>query len=170
MDYKWIGSILVIAGCGGFGFAIASGYRREESLLKQLILVLQFMENELQYRLTPLPELCHQAGKEISGPLRDVFRNLGRELDWQISPDVCSCMSAALKKSSDLPVRFRKHLLQLGNSLGRFDLPGQLRGLHAIEVSCEEELCNLRNNRDVRLRSYQTLGLCAGIAIVILFI
>lgn len=169
MSYKWIGALLVIAGCGGFGFSVAAGYRRQEHFLRQLIQSLQFMQNELQYHLTPLPELCRQAGKETSGTLRNVFLNLARELDWQTSPDVKSCMSEAIQKSGELPRSFRKHLLQLGHSLGRFDLPGQVQGLQAVMAACEEELNAFRNNREPRLRSYQTLGLCAGAALAILF-
>ena len=55
MNYRWIGAVLVIAGCGGFGFSIAAGYKREESTLRQLIQALNTMEWELSYRLTPLP-------------------------------------------------------------------------------------------------------------------
>ena len=31
MRYKWIGALLIIAGCSGSGFAIAAGKRKEES-------------------------------------------------------------------------------------------------------------------------------------------
>lgn len=169
MNYKWIGAVLVIVGCGGFGFSLASAHRRKEQLLRQLIRALQYMECELQYRLTPLPDLCRQTGKEANGALREIFLNLARELDWQVSPDAYSCMIAALKKSHELPGNLKKLFLQLGRSLGRFDLHGQLLGLEAVRNACEKELEVLNKNRDARLRSYQTLGLCAGAALAILF-
>ena len=61
-------------------------------------------------------------------------------------------------------------LSELGESLGRFDLPGQLKGLEAVRRKCLMELEALGRNRTERLRCYQTLGLCAGAALVILFI
>lgn len=170
MSYKWIGAILIIAGCGGFGFSIAAVHRRVEKLLRQLQQILQYMECELQYRLTPLPELCRQAGQEVNGILREIFTALSKELDSQIAPDACSCMSTALKKNPDLPVNLKRILLQLGHTLGCFDLPGQLAGLQSAKASCSSELTKLEKNRDVRLRSYQTLGLCAGAALAILFL
>ena len=160
MSYRWFGAALVIAGCGGFGFSIASGYKREEGILRQLLRVLNYMEWELQYRLTPLPELCRQAGKETRGTLREVFFNLARELEWQ----------TALKRSHELPRRIRGIMKQLGHTLGRFDLPGQKQGLEEVKEACRMELEALGKNRETRLRSYGTLGLCAGAALAILFL
>ena len=170
MGYKWIGAILIMASCSGCGFAIAAGKRREEQLLYQLMEILQFLEADLQYRLTPLPELCRMAAGETKGILRAVFLNLYRELKWQKLPDAGSCMYAAIQRSGEIPPRVRRLLVQLGHTLGKFDLPGQLKGLEAVRQSCTSELNSLLQNREVRLRSYQTLGLCAGAALAVLFI
>lgn len=170
MSYKWIGAVLIIMGCGGFGFSIAAAQLREEQTLRQLICALDLMECELQYRLTPLPDLCRQAGKDAKGCIRDVFLALSAELEAQVAPDVASCMSAALSAAGDLPKHTREALELLGNSLGRFDLPGQLKGLDAVRAACRRQLETLTTNKEPRLRSYQTLGVCAGAAIAILFI
>lgn len=170
MGYKWIGAILIIASCSGCGFAIAAGKRREESLICQLMGILQFMETELQYRLTPLPELCRMAAGEAKGVLRIVFLNLYRELSWQKLPDAGSCMYVAIQRSGEIPPRVRRLLVQLGHTLGRFDLPGQLQGIQSIRKRCEDSLGSIRKNRDERLRSYQTLGVCAGAALAIILL
>ena len=170
MGYKWIGAILIMASCGGCGDAIAAGKRREEQLLYQLIGILQFLETDLQYRLTPLPELCRLAAGETRGILRTVFLNLYRELKWQKLPDAGSCMYAAIQRSGEIPPKGRRLLVQLGHTLGRFDLPGQLQGIQSVRKRSEETLDAIRKNRDERLRSYQTLGICAGAALAIILI
>lgn len=170
MGYKWIGAILIMASCSGCGFAIAAGKRREEQLLYQLIGILQFLEADLQYRLTPLPELCRLAAGETRGILRTVFLNLYRELKWQKLPDAGSCMYAAIQRSGEIPPKVRRLLVQLGHTLGRFDLPGQLQGIQSVRKRSEETLVAIRKNRDERLRSYQTLGICAGAALAIILI
>ncbi len=170
MTYKWIGALLVIVGCGGCGFSIAREYRHKERLLRELSFVLTYMECELQYQLTPLPELCRHAGKEAGGVLRKIFRTLSLELDKQLSPDVYDCMVNALKSCGILPPVLRNYCLRLGRVLGRFDVDGQIQGLRGIKYSCKEELKALGKDRDNRIRSYQTLGLCAGTALVILFL
>ena len=159
-----------MASCSGCGFAFAAGKRREEQLLYQLMEILQFLEADLQYRLTPLPELCRMAAGETKGILRTVFLNLYRELKWQKLPDAGSCMYAAIQRSGEIPPRVRRLLVQLGHTLGKFDLPGQLQGIQSVRKRCEDTLVTIRKNRDERLRSYQTLGICAGAALAIILI
>ena len=170
MILKLFGAIFVIVGCGGIGFRIAANHRNEEGNLRQLIGILDYMECELQYRLTPLPELCRQASKEFSGVLGKIFWQLFVEMEAQISPDMEVCMSVAIKKIGKITALTQEELLLLGKSVGRFDMDGQLKGLESVRQDCRRKLEALSFNRDTRLRSYQTLGLCAGAALAILFV
>lgn len=170
MSIKGIGAALIIAGCGGFGYSMAAGVKQQEKLLQQLIHILQILESELQYRLTPLPELCRLASAECDGLLRRLFRELTRNLMQQDRPDAMTCMDVVLSRSEAVPGRIQKHLRYLGKSLGRFDLTGQLEGLRRVRNACEGDLAVLERNRDQRVKSYQTLSLCAGTALAILFV
>lgn len=167
---KWIGAVFIVCGCGMVGFSMAAAHRREENLLRQLIGALDYIQCELQYHLTPLPELCRQAGMQRKSVTGQVLLMLARELDCQTSPDVECCMNEALCEVEDIPERTKHAFEILGASLGRFDLEGQVRGLEAVRCFCRKELEELSVNREVRLRSYQTLGLCAGAAVAILFV
>ena len=170
MSIKWIGAILVVVGCSGVGFTMAANYRREEWTLRALIRALDYMTCELQYRLTPLPELCRQAGKESGTPAGKALINLAQELESQISPDADSCMYAALSRMTDLPAATDEALRLLGSCLGRFDLNGQLQGLEQVRLHCRGALAALEAGRDQRVRGYQTLGVCAGAALAILLV
>lgn len=170
MTIKWIGALLIVLGCGGVGFTMAACYKREEKLLRILIRGLDYMTCELQFRLTPLPQLCRQAGKECGGTVGQAFSNLAMELESQISPDADACMYAALSRMEDLPPSTEEALRLLGKSLGRFDLAGQLQGLEQVRLHCRRGLTALESGRDQRIRGYQTLGVCAGAALAILFV
>lgn len=167
---KLLGAVLIFAGCGGFGFTMAAYCRREDQILEQLSRALEYMSCELSYRLTPLPQLCRNTANAVTGPIRYVFENLAEELDRQVAPDAYLCMESVLESGQPLPESTARLLKQLGQTLGQFDLPGQLRGIEgcALEVKMERE--RLAQNRENRLRSYQTLGLCAGAALAILFL
>ena len=79
-------------------------------------------------------------------------------------------MHAVLTGNWHIPDSLREELKLMGKTLGRFDLDGQLRGLESVKDDCIRALEKLSDNRDVRLRSYETLGLCAGAALAILLI
>ena len=170
MIIKLFGVILTVLGCGSVGVQIAANYRSEEKALQNLQKILDFMDCELQYRLTPLPQLCRQAGNIYKQTPGRVFSELAAEMESQISPDLACCMSAVLQKNRDVPPLTRNILSNLGVLIGKFDLNGQLQGLNSARADCKRHLDALRNNRDSRLRSYQTLGLCAGAALAILLI
>ena len=161
---------MITGSCGVFGYSLAAIHRKEVKYLRQLIAVLDYMECELQYRLTPLPSLCRQAASESSGVICQLFSNFTEELEDYTSPSPDECMKAAIRRCAEIPRVTRECLLLLGRSLGRFDLDGQLRGLEAVRQTCRQKLDGLEANKEVRLRSYQTLGLCAGAAMAILLI
>lgn len=164
------GAALIVLGCTGFGIAFAMNFRKEERTLKQLLQALEFMECELQYRLSSLPELCTAAGESVSGVVKEILLRFGEELNSQRHSDPGLCMNKVLAEFSNLSNSVKKLLRQLGKSVGKFDLEGQLKGLRFVKELCTDMLARLEKGADVRIRNYQTLGLCAGIALAILLI
>lgn len=170
MEYQWIGAVLVIGGCGGFGFSVAREAIRQEKLLRQLLDNLDYMESELRCRLTALPELFQLCAMRSGGCLKRLFLDIAAELDKRSEPQVEMCLRKALDGQSAIPGRVRKRIYQLGKNLGRFDLEGQLRGIENAREGCKRELRELERDRQQRLRSYRTLGLCAGAALAVLLL
>lgn len=170
MPIKYIGAILIFASCGTMGFLKSAKHRREERCLAELIRLLDSMQCELEYRMTPLPIICDNVAKDATGCLHKVFSALSAELQSQTSPDAPTCMNFALSSVKDLPQEVYKALALLGNSLGKFDLNGQINEISSVKQHCMLILQQIRDNLDVRLRSYQTLGLCVGAGLVILLL
>lgn len=170
MSFKLFGAVLVLCGCGFVGFSMCASYRREERQLRQLLGALDYMACELQYRVTTLPELCRQASIQREGFVKLLLSNLAFELESQVTPDAQSCLAMAAARSGPLSSRMEEAICILGASLGRFDLQGQLQGLEAVRSYCSTELKQMADGRENRLRSYQTLGLCAGAALAILLV
>jgi len=168
MHLKWIGAIMVIAGCGGCGFNMAMNYRREEKQLRQLLNALDFMYAELEYRMSPLAQVCTLVAEHTAGTVGRVFHRLAAELEAQINHNAECCMTAALSGMRELPESVHSVLEQLGRSMGCFDLQGQLAALNAAKADCERALQMHLSQKDSRIRSCQTLGLCAGAALAIL--
>lgn len=161
---------MILVGCGACGYGAARESLREERMLRQFQRMLQVMVSELRYRLTPLPELVTMAAKETTGDLRKIMDRFSLLLAGGTLPDAASCMDSAMHPSILLAASVRAALLRLGASLGRFDLPGQLDGLGALQTETLQMLESLASNRAERIRSWRTLAICAGAALVVLFL
>lgn len=170
MSYRLLGAAMILVGAGGFGFLLSASHKKEEKTLRELIAILDYMECELHFRLTPLPSLFRQAASQSRGIIRLMLTQLAVELEDQIAPNVDQCMNTALSKIKDMPSLTYDAFVHLGKNLGRFDLEGQLEGLSSVRAECRRILESFTKGQTERLRSYQTLGLCAGAALVILFI
>ncbi|MBE6933697.1 MAG: hypothetical protein E7462_01400 [Ruminococcaceae bacterium] len=168
MYLKLIGSLLILAGCGGYGLMMAISHRREVAALHQLVQATDAMLCDLEYRLTPLPELCRFGGEKAKGAVGSCLCALAEALDRQVSPDVGECVLCALKATKSLPRYAAAQLQAFGQTLGRFDLSGQATSLEHCKQACLGQLEVLEHQQPQRLRSYQTLGFCAGAALTIL--
>lgn len=170
MSVKLIGALCILIGAGGWGVLSASRFKAKLRMMNQLYAALGFMICELQFRRTPLPQLFRKAADEYSGRIGHVLKMISQELDAQISPNAQRCVLVALDNCLDIPENIVELLRSMGTSLGKFDVDGQLQGLEAVRTSCYEQLKQLAQNKDIRIREYQTVGLCAGAAMAILFV
>lgn len=170
MIIKWIGSICIIVSCGGFGISLAYKQLRELKLLEQWLRILLRIENEIRYHLRPISELFHMISCEENGIFENLFYKLSLELDNQIQPDVERCIHVALGTVNHMPDSIVEFVRYLGRDLGRYNVQEQLLGIERIRQLSEERRKELYRDKSRRIRGYQTLGLCAGAALVILFI
>ena len=170
MTIRILGAILILIGCGGFGALAAVAYKRETSTLKSFVESMDIMESELRYRKTPLPQLCHYIADIQSGVIKSFFLCLESELLRQVQPDAATCAVQALKKTQQMPKHTVEMILQFTKTLGKFDVEGQLLGIQAVKSEATLRLNQMSKDQAQRMKNYRTLGVCAGAAIIILFI
>ena len=168
---KLLGAVLICVCCGWFGFSLSGAHKSEERYLKQLLSSLEYMQYEIQCRLSSLPDLCRQAANICSkGAVCDFWSELGRELNQQIAAEVQPCILAALDNTPKLTPKVRECIASMGKGLGKFDADGQISALESSKLLCKEQLDKHCAGKEEQRRSYQTLGICAGAALVIILI
>ena len=170
MLMKLIGAVCIIVCCGFIGFKISYGQKKEEHYFQKLMEVLEFMMRELQHKNTTMPYLFYRSAEITNGSLKKIFLSIYEQLNSCTFPDLTTCINYSLRQQNSIPESVKEELYSLGPNLCSFNLSGQIKGISAIINNCEFKLQKLRNNKEQRLRTYQTLGLCAGAAIVIIFI
>lgn len=167
---KCIGAMLIVLGCAGVGFSMCRRFCALERSFEELCKCLAQITWELKSRMPPLSELCRGASKTASGALSRTLECLARELDAQLVPDAQSCMEAALHKNADLPPEIAAQLRDIALSLGKFTLSEQVEALEGAFERAKCALAELREGKTLRLRNYRALGICAGVALAILFL
>lgn len=170
MIIKLIGALMIIIGCSLFGVMSASSYRKEIKTLGCFIDLINAIECELQYKASKLQDVFGDLADSMKRPISDFCSILSAEFDSQVQPCVPDCVYAALAKCRNIPKSTEAYIVKMGLTLGRFDLNGQLLELSAVRKEAESALLKLSVQQDTKTRNMKTLAICAGAAIVILFI
>ena len=165
-----VGTVLVLVGCGGCGFSMAAECRGQERNLRQVQNALEILQCEIQFRLTPLPEVCGILKQACSGPVGAFFEELETQLRMPDAGELPLCAAAAAGRIPNLPANCRRIMLELCATLGRYDTESQLRALVAAKDETLRALEELRAGQAGRIRSYRALGLCGGAALAILLL
>ena len=167
---RLLGALLLFV-CGGYcGHLLCRNYRHQEKLLTDLQYILGWMEDQLNFRRSPLPQLLEDGAKLTDGQLQNVLITVQKLLEEKIYPDCRSCMDLALREQDQLPSNVRAILEELGCTLGYFDLQGQLNRIAWVKGECEKQLKRITEEKQGKLKTYQTLGLCAGAMLAVLLI
>ena len=170
MINRILGALLLVAGCGCIGFTMANTYRREVQMLRQMCCFLERIGCELQYRLTPLPQLLRNELEILSGDMHALILDFVIQLESQVTPDVSSCLKASIEKYPGISQRIRMLLFDLGTSLGRFDLNGQLKCLDALQTAVRNELTYLEDKLPGYTRCCHTYALGVGAILALILI
>ena len=170
MYVRWIGALLIFASCGSVGFLKSGQFRTEERYIRDFIRILDHMTCELEYHLSPLPQICESACKMTFGCLQEIFHRLSLALEEQTASNVECCMHDVILQVQSVPNTLQDLLLVFAKSLGRYDLDGQLLQISAVREDARFLMDKIRSEGKERIRNYQTLGICAGLGLAILLL
>lgn len=172
MMIRVFGAALVVLGSALFGFGAARQIKRTVSQLEMLDTAMHLMECELSFVSPPLPRLMRTVSKDTQGPVSALFANYAKLLSDPSTKDTEEAMRKALEmtKRLSLPAGTVFSLLEFSQTLGRYDLPGQLSALSSARCRLSGQLERLRSEQKDRCKTYQTLSICAGLAVVILIL
>lgn len=169
---KLIGLSLILAASGAVGAGLAGTVRRQQAQTLALIDALLRIRHELQYRLTPLPDVFLALQESREAAVAAFFSGLAGSLS---AADTCTvgyaCRQAlAQTRGLSLSSAARGTILSLFDSLGRYDLEGSVQALDLALSRLREEAKALQNSAAARCRTYLTLGVCTGLAAAVILI
>ena len=169
---KIAAAAVIIFGCSACGFLKARQYQDRVLLLSDFIRTVAVLGVEMEYRREALPDLFRRLEKNGSCA-GSFFGEVRARYENEAGLSLSECWEGALNhvygscpmSDADLSV-FR----EFGEQLGKCGIAGQEQMIRVTIVRLEELLAEARAEKDVKGKMYFSLGVAAGITIVILLI
>jgi stage III sporulation protein AB len=168
---RLIGAILLISGTVAWGMAGVMRLRGRVRSLSALTSALEIMKSEICDRLTPLPELFDMMQTEATPPAGLLFRNAGEKLSELGTRPLPMIWREAVAGTPELLLAPSEELvlLELGLSLGRYDIEEQRRAFSYALRRLDTLTKKAESERDANSKLHAFLGVAAGVfAIIIL--
>lgn len=167
---RMIGAALVLGGAGGVGIGKGLQFYRQLRQLRDFVAAVEILKCELNYSLMPLPKLYRVAGRRTQGACSRFFHNLATRLEQGTPRSRAVEHALADTGGLCLPKDAMMSLLELCSALGRYDMDGENRMLQLSGQRLKTALERTEREKRPLAKSYASLGLCTGVALVILML
>lgn len=170
---KIIGCIMVIGSSSGMGFFFANEMRCRLENLKELRKLISLLRGDIRYASTPLPEAISSITRRHKGIFNQFLNSVSEKLHELSGQTFADVWKDAVNKElldTSLSKKDKLHLIQFGENLGYLDKEMQMNVIDLYLSQLEEEINE--NTKTLKEKSYlyNTLGIMAGVFIVIIMI
>ena len=168
---RLIGAALLAGGSSALGLGAVARLEGRVRDLRDLIAGLEVMERELSWRMLPLPELLECAAQGTGSRAARFFRLCARGASHLNGRPFRQIWLEGEEASGLLLEETDRLLLErLGGVLGRYDGENQRQALAEAVRRLEERRLQAQSQRQRLGRVYGTLGVAAGVLLIILLI
>lgn len=167
---KYAGMMFVLVSAASVGLRMSAFLRGRCRLIRQLLTSLQILRNEIWVCGTPLPQAFALIAVSASGAVERLWAYLAREMDKRRWVTPMNAMDQGLKHDSvwQQEEQICDILCQCAAGLGKYDRTNQLQVIDQAVNALSELLKQTEQEHNVRGKTYRTLGICAGLSMVIL--
>ena len=173
MWMKIAGGVLVLFVSSYIGFKLAARCNGRPQHIRQMISCLGSLKSYITYANLPLSEALMESTHGVYGPVADFFQRVGRTLEEKhiVSPQqVISRILTEMKgqllfQSAEIEI-----LGILGANLGIMNRQEQGNYITMTIEQLEKLAIEASRLRDLNTKMYRYLGVCGGVAIVILLV
>ncbi len=165
---KLLGMAFIVCASGSVGFRVSHSLKARCRLLLRFQELLRRMEHEISFYGTPLPQLFALLAASETGVLEQICSDTAREMERCRWTTPRRAMEKALQSTQE-PI-LSPILLPLCEQLGKYDREAQTAGIAAALAQTDAERKRLEQEQSIKSGTYQTLGICAGLAACVLLL
>lgn len=173
MWLKIAGCLVLITAGALWGFNMAARYQWRPQQIRQLINGIAALKSYIRYASTPLAEAFKQSAQGLSGTIKQVFITTADEMAAKAALTPAAAIDEALtihNPSLTLRHQEREALILFGAKLGQMNRDEQEQHCDLLLVQLEQIEREALNLRDQNVNMYRYLGVCGGLAAVILLL
>ena len=150
-----LGGALVLLASGSFGITAGVRYYRAARHLQAFCRAIELLR-------------CDLVADRLAGPPAAFFRCFAAQLREPVSRDRAAAAALEAARGLQLPQDAVMAVLELCSALGRYDLDGENRMLDLTASRLQAALARCEAEKRPRAKCYAALGLCTGLALLIL--
>lgn len=163
---------ILLTGIGGAGTGIAMGmrYRDRLRLLEDLQKMISLLKGEMLYANEPLEEAFFHVGEKKDSPLSPFFLKIAEKMEKREGESFYGMWKQeieGLDKAIPLSKEDKRQLKDFGENLGYLDSAMQERTILLYQERLEGEITYLREHLREKNRLYASLGIAAGLFLII---
>lgn len=171
MILKISGCIMILLSTTGVGCLLGSEYLRRMEDLRSVQSIVFLLQGDIRYGNTMLAQALQNAAKRHGGRLSSFFMEVAEKLEECSGVSLYEIWKAAAEKhlkESSFSKKDKYLLEELGKNLGYQDKEMQLKSLEAYHLQVGDKLNALMSDMKEKTHLYRTLGVLAGVFVVIL--
>lgn len=173
MVIKYIVLSLIVIVCAFLGFQLSETVKLRVTHLAHMLNAIVYLQNEIFYSLTPLPEALMRVSSKKEKPISKFLEDISNLLYSNDINNINTAFTKAIEKNKDELMLEKEDygiLLELSNSLGSTDLNGQKKIFQIAIGNLENNLKEATEKAKKNVKMYRVLGVSMGLVIAIFLI
>lgn len=167
------GAVLLAVSCAGLGILESLRLKKRIEHLRVLIRLASFLEGEISFARTTLPEALRSVGGRLSPPFSGFLMELARQMETSPGRSFGELLRQSVLtnlKGTELCREDLEEFCGAAVDLGYLDGKMQVHILEAYRKEQERKVLRLMEELPAKQKLFQSLGILGGIFLVILLL
>ena len=165
---KILGISFITLSSAVVGFQMAAMLRKRCALMRELDDLLQLLEQEIGTCGTLLPHAFALLSAATDGIWETVFSGIAKEMDKNRWATPHEAAQIVLNQVHDRDIS--EIMLPMMKKMGKYNIEAQTQGIESARLQLRMLLQELEQEQKMKSKTFQTLGICTGLAVAILLI
>lgn len=169
---KIAGIAFIVLSAVSVSLQISFGMKKRCVELRKILMAVTLLKNEISVCRTPLPQAFALMAASTDGYAEQLFSYIACELNKRRWITVTAAMEQAILLN---PLFLKDEQLcgilrSMAAGIGKYDKSSQITTLDRTIAALEEMIDRAEKERGLKSKTYEALGLCAGMSLAILLL